>query len=690
MKLRPLAAAALLALLAAQPSLAQDECAELTPEDCAALYGGGGGEVYEEPAYEEPAYEEPVYEEPAYEEPVYEEPAYEEPVYEEPAYEEPGYEEPVAEEPAYEEPAYEEPAAEEPVYEEAAPEEPVYEEPAGEESVYEEPAAEEPVYEEPAAEEPVAEEPLYEEPAYEEPATEEPTQQGEQVQEEQAPLDELVFEEEVSEPEPTAEEEFVPEEAATEEETAAEEPQFNEEAAEPELVLEDDSNGEAAAESDEQDLIETLDEAQGEPAIVEPQAADEQVFSEENAGEALIDETAPAEASAEAEAFAEPQEAQDDPLAEAPAEELLEATEPVPEGVSEELASPLLDSAKTGEFDAAEDTGEDIVIPESDEQAQIASEVSAVEIVEQASVEGTTLQAAPDIVVPQNVTIINNVENTYIYEVNNTVIINNSYDDRDRLSYGYDDGSYQFDQIGDNRFRETLYRDDGSVVVTTRDQYGNILERYVTDAYGDSYVLAYFEPDYYDDLVYWADPGYNLPPLRLTITLREYVLDWRYADADAISVFFRYPPVEPVRRVYSIDEVKRSARLRDSVRRLEITNLNFASGSAELSRSQADGLERLATAMKEVLRNNPAETFLIEGHTDAKGSTNANLLLSDKRASNVARILTQFYGIPPENLATQGYGEQFLKVNTQRAEPENRRVTVRRITALITPRFAER
>jgi outer membrane protein OmpA-like peptidoglycan-associated protein len=56
----------------------------------------------------------------------------------------------------------------------------------------------------------------------------------------------------------------------------------------------------------------------------------------------------------------------------------------------------------------------------------------------------------------------------------------------------------------------------------------------------------------------------------------------------------------------------------------------------------------------------------------------------------VARILTQFYGILPENLATQGYGEQFLKINTQRAEPENRRVTVRRITALITPRFAER
>jgi outer membrane protein OmpA-like peptidoglycan-associated protein len=636
MKLRLLAAAGLLALLAFQPSFAQDECADLSPEDCAAIYGGGG-EVYEEPVYEEPVYEEPAYEEPVYEEPAYEEPVYEEPAYEEPVYEEPAYEEPVYEEPAYEEPAYEEPTAEEPVYEEPA---------------YEEPAVEEPVYEEPAAEE-------------------------EQVFEEEAPPEEEIFEEEAPADEEIFEEEIAPEEENFEEDTTFEEPAAEE-------VFEEEP---AAEETSEGDVVSDEAPIADEP-LEDTQASDEQIFSEETPGEALINESAPEELTAEDEAFAEPEAVEEDPLADAPAEELLEATEPLPEGVSEEFASPLLDSAKTGDFAATEDTGEDIVVPESDEQAQFVSEVSASEIVERAAVEGTVLEAPPEIVVPQNITIINNIENTYIYEVNNTVIINNSYDDRDRLGYG--NGYYEFDQIGDNRFRETVYRDDGSTVVTTRDQYGNILERYVIDPYGNSYVLAYFEPDYYDDLVYWGDPGYDLPPLRLTISLREYVLDWRYADANEISVFFRYPPVEPVRRVYSIDEVKRSARLRDSVRRLEISNLNFASGSAELSRNQANGLERLATAMQELLDNNPGETFLIEGHTDAKGSTNANLLLSDKRASNVARILTQFYGIPPENLATQGYGEQFLKVNTQRAEPENRRVTVRRITPLITPRFAER
>jgi outer membrane protein OmpA-like peptidoglycan-associated protein len=47
------------------------------------------------------------------------------------------------------------------------------------------------------------------------------------------------------------------------------------------------------------------------------------------------------------------------------------------------------------------------------------------------------------------------------------------------------------------------------------------------------------------------------------------------------------------------------------------------------------------------------------------GSDISNLQLSDLRAATVARILTDFYGVPPENLATQGYGERYLKIRTQ-------------------------
>ena len=76
--------------------------------------------------------------------------------------------------------------------------------------------------------------------------------------------------------------------------------------------------------------------------------------------------------------------------------------------------------------------------------------------------------------------------------------------------------------------------------------------------------------------------------------------------------------------------------------------------------------------------------FLIEGHTDAVGSDVDNLSLSDRRAESVAMVLSQQFGVPAENLTTQGYGEQFLKVQTQAPEQQNRRVTVRRISPLLT------
>jgi OOP family OmpA-OmpF porin len=39
--------------------------------------------------------------------------------------------------------------------------------------------------------------------------------------------------------------------------------------------------------------------------------------------------------------------------------------------------------------------------------------------------------------------------------------------------------------------------------------------------------------------------------------------------------------------------------------------------------------------------------------------------------------------VPAENLTSQGYGEQYLKIPTQDAERQNRRVTIRNITPLL-------
>ena len=116
------------------------------------------------------------------------------------------------------------------------------------------------------------------------------------------------------------------------------------------------------------------------------------------------------------------------------------------------------------------------------------------------------------------------------------------------------------------------------------------------------------------------------------------------------------------------------------MRHVELDNINFEFGAWEITPEQYPKLERLARAMLRVLRRNPDEVFLIEGHTDAVGSDVDNLSLSDRRAASVAEILSETFGVPPENLVTQGYGEQFLKVATPGPEPLNRRVDVRRIT----------
>ncbi len=115
-------------------------------------------------------------------------------------------------------------------------------------------------------------------------------------------------------------------------------------------------------------------------------------------------------------------------------------------------------------------------------------------------------------------------------------------------------------------------------------------------------------------------------------------------------------------RLYSVDEVKRSARVRDIARRVDLEHVEFRLRSASISDSEVKKLQGVADAMERLLKKNP-RNILIEGHTDAVGSDTANLALSDQRAEAVAEALTNAFGIAPENLTTQGYGERYLKVN---------------------------
>jgi Outer membrane protein and related peptidoglycan-associated (lipo)proteins len=246
----------------------------------------------------------------------------------------------------------------------------------------------------------------------------------------------------------------------------------------------------------------------------------------------------------------------------------------------------------------------------------------------------------------------------------------------------------EYERLDDGRVREIIVRDDGTRIVTIRNRYGEVVRRTREVRGGEEYVL-YYAPDLIDnrrgDDYVWRDPGDDLPPMRLTVPLEEYIIDTSSEPDRDYYEFLEQPPVERVERVYSLDEVRYSARIRDKVRRIDLDTITFATGSAEIPMNQATSLRKVADAINKVLEKDPSETFLIEGHTDAVGSDESNLVLSDRRAESVAQVLTDAFGIPPENLATQGYGERYLKVRTEAANQENRRVTVRRITPLVKP-----
>jgi outer membrane protein OmpA-like peptidoglycan-associated protein len=222
----------------------------------------------------------------------------------------------------------------------------------------------------------------------------------------------------------------------------------------------------------------------------------------------------------------------------------------------------------------------------------------------------------------------------------------------------------------------------GITIVTVTSPDGQLLKRYRRYPNGREVIIIDntfrgpgrgFDPD----VVYIAPPPVVIPRER-------YIVEAEDVDEGVIEDVFRAPPIARVERRYTLDEVRQSHGLRSYMPSVDVDTITFATGSWEVTYEQANKLSTIAEAIKRTLQSNPSEVYLVEGYTDAVGNDEDNLSLSDRRAQSVAAILTKNFGIPAENLTTQGYGEQYLKVDTQEAEQANRRVTVRRITPLLT------
>lgn len=286
-------------------------------------------------------------------------------------------------------------------------------------------------------------------------------------------------------------------------------------------------------------------------------------------------------------------------------------------------------------------------------------------------------------------TVIRDGDNRVIIRENNRIIIQN--DDSDRISRGSRD--VRVDRRDNGLTSTTIVRPNGARITTVTDEWGNIVSRTRTDPGGREVILIEENrgPNYRD-----GDRGrggrggrglgpiIELPPLRLGIPRDQYIVEAEEAEAPLLEETFIAPPVERVERAYSLGEIRRNYRVLEKVRSIDLNTINFEFGAWEIGDDQVDRLTNTATAIEDIIKRNPNEVFLIEGHTDAVGSNEDNLALSDRRAESVAIILTEHFDIPAENLVTQGYGEEQLKVKTQSANRDNRRVVMRRITPLLT------
>jgi outer membrane protein OmpA-like peptidoglycan-associated protein len=102
-------------------------------------------------------------------------------------------------------------------------------------------------------------------------------------------------------------------------------------------------------------------------------------------------------------------------------------------------------------------------------------------------------------------------------------------------------------------------------------------------------------------------------------------------------------------------------------------SITFEFGSDRLTAGALRTLNTIASVLQE-----PAlvgRQFVIEGHTDAKGSTEYNQALSERRAQAVVRYLVQ-KGVAPGRLAARGMGESQLFDQNDPYAAANRRVVV--------------
>lgn len=102
--------------------------------------------------------------------------------------------------------------------------------------------------------------------------------------------------------------------------------------------------------------------------------------------------------------------------------------------------------------------------------------------------------------------------------------------------------------------------------------------------------------------------------------------------------------------------------------------ITFETNSAALTSRSKEQLDVLAAALK----NDRLKdfSFSVEGHADARGSSDVNMALSMDRAASVRNYLVTVQNVPEAKLQAVGKGDTEPMNSKDVAAPENRRVTI--------------
>jgi outer membrane protein OmpA-like peptidoglycan-associated protein len=104
--------------------------------------------------------------------------------------------------------------------------------------------------------------------------------------------------------------------------------------------------------------------------------------------------------------------------------------------------------------------------------------------------------------------------------------------------------------------------------------------------------------------------------------------------------------------------------------------IQFQVGSAKILPTSEATLDTIA----KMLALAPDRCVLIEGHTDATGKAEKNMVLSRERANSVAKYIADKAGIERNNLVPIGKGSSSPLAGLDPNDPQNRRVVFQVVT----------